>query len=168
MDGTHRAPGDFDLNEITPAGWRRLAWHLPGDFDRRPRSERAEILNWVRSVILSGSTGYRRYQTAMMRQRHAVRFACAFGPRRKSSIATAEGESGIINAPKRSNDEMLETLRFKTSAFAAFGLQRNAVWGEETSSQKVGHFGLWFGAFAASPESEVQRSGVVPSCLPST
>lgn len=46
-------------------------------------------------------------------------------PGRKSSVATAEGESGIINAPKRLNDEMAEMLRFKTATFAAFGLQRN-------------------------------------------
>lgn len=101
----------------------------------------------------------------MMRQRYAVRLACASGPRRKSSIATAEGESGIINARKRLNDEMAEILRFKTSTFAAFGLQRNGVWGEETASQKVEHFGLWFGAFAAPPESEVQGFGADPKIL---
>jgi len=165
MGGSHRAPGDFDLEEIAPAERRRLAWHLPEDFNRRPRSEQAEILDWVRNVIISGSTDYRRYQTAMIRQRYAVRFACASGPRRKSSIATAEGESGIINAPKRLNDEMSEILRFKTSTFAAFGLQRNGVWGEETASQKVEHFGLWFGAFAAPPESEVQGFGADPKAL---
>ncbi|KRW97497.1 hypothetical protein [Paracoccus sp. MKU1] len=165
MGGSHRAPGDFDLKEIAPAERRRLAWHLPEDFNRRPQSEQAEILDWVRNVIISGSTDYRRYQTAMMRQRYAVRFVCASGPRRKSSIATAEGESGIINAPKRLNDEMAEILRFKTSTFAAFGLQRNGVWGEETASQKVEHFGLWFGAFAAPPESEVQGYGADPKAL---
>lgn len=101
----------------------------------------------------------------MMRQRYAVRFACASGPRRKSSIATTEGESGIINAPKRLNDEMSEILRFKTSTFAAFGLQRNGVWDEETASQKVEHFGHWFGAFAAPPESEVQGFGADPRAL---
>ncbi|WP_208021406.1 hypothetical protein [Paracoccus versutus] len=165
VGGTHRAPGDFELSEIAPAERRRLAWHLPDDFNRRPRREQAEIVDWVRNVVISGSTDYRRYQTAMMRQRYAVRFTCASGPRRKSSIATAEGESGIINAPKRLNDEMAEILRFKTSTFAAFGLQRNGVWGEETASQKVEHFGLWFGAFAAPPESEVQGFGVDPRLL---
>lgn len=165
MGSTDRAPGDFKLDDATTAERRRLAWHLPEDFNRRSRSEQAEILDWVRHVIISGSTDYRRYQTAMMRQRYAVRFACASGPRRKSSIATVEGESGIINAPKRLNDEMAEILRFKTSTFAAFGLQRNGVWGEESASQKVEHFGLWFGAFAAPPESEVQGFGVDPKLL---
>ncbi|WP_415392010.1 hypothetical protein [Paracoccus sp. SJTW-4] len=54
-----------------------MAWHLPEDFNRRPRNEQAEILDWVRNVIISGSTEYRRYQTVMMRQRYAVHFACA-------------------------------------------------------------------------------------------
>ncbi len=88
MGGAERAPGDFKLDEIAPAERRRLAWHLPDDFNRRPRSEQTQILDWVRNVIVSGSTDYRRYQAAMMRQRYAVRFACASGPRRKSSIAT--------------------------------------------------------------------------------
>ena len=60
---------------------------------------------------------------------------------------------------------MAELLRFKTSTFAAFGMQRNGVWGTETASQKVEHFGLWFGAFVAPPESEVQGLGVGPKLL---
>ncbi|MBC9248574.1 hypothetical protein H4P12_18085 [Paracoccus sp. 11-3] len=142
MGGTHRAPDDFDLNEITPTERRRLAWHLPEDFNRRPCREQAEIVDWVWIVIISGSAHYRRYQMAMMRQRYAVRFTCASGPRRKSSITAAEGKSDIINASKRLNDEMAEILSFKTSTFAAFGLQRNGVWGEETASQKVEHSGF--------------------------
>ena len=55
-----RAPGDFNLEGVPPAERRRLAWHLPEDFNRRPRHEQAEILDWVRRVIISGSTDYRR------------------------------------------------------------------------------------------------------------
>jgi hypothetical protein len=160
-----RAPGDFDLDDISPSERRRLAWHLPEDFNRRPSQEKAEILNWVRSVIISGSTDYRRYQAAAIRQRYAVRFSYASGPVRKSSPARTPEESGIVIAPKRLNDEMAELLRFKTSTFAAFGMQRNGVWGTETASQKVEHFGLWFGAFVAPPESEVQGLGIDPKLL---
>ena len=163
MGGTDRAPGDFALEEITPAERRRLVWHLPDDFNRRSRVEQARILEWVRTTIISGSNDYRRYPAAAMRQRYAVRFACASGPRRKSSIATADGDSGIVNAPKRLNDEMAEILRFKTSTFAAFGLQRNGVWGEETTSQKVEHFGLWFGAFAARQKARFRASAPIRS-----
>lgn len=160
-----RAPGDFNLEGVTHAERRRLVWHLPDDFNHRSRQEQAEILDWVRNVIVSGSTDYRRYQAAMMRQRYAVRFTCVSGSRRKSSIAQTPEDSGIIIAPKRLNDEMAAILKFKTATFAAFGLQRNGVWGSETASQKVEHFGLWFGAFAAPPESEVQGRGVDPKLL---
>lgn len=100
-----------------------------------------------------------------MRQRYAVRFTCAPGRRRPSSIAQRPEDSGIVIAPKRLNDEMAAILRFKTATFADLGLQRNGVWGTETASQKVEHFGLWFGAFAAPPESEVQGRGVDPKLL---
>jgi hypothetical protein len=166
LSGTpDRASGDFDLDDISPSERRRLAWHLPEDFNRRPSQEKAEILNWVRTVIISGSTDYRRYQAAAIRQRYAVRFSCASGPVRKSSPARTPEESGIVVAPKCLNDEMADLLRFKTSTFAAFGMQRNGVWGTETASQKVEHFGLWFGAFVAPPESEVQGLGVDPKLL---
>ena len=160
-----RAPGDYDLPGIKPSERRRLAWHLPEDFNRRSRHEQAEILGWVRTVIISGATDYRKYQAAAMKQRYAVRFSCASGPVRQSSAAHTPEESGIILAPKRLNDEMADLLKFKTSTFAAFGLQRNGVWGPETASQKVEHFGLWFGAFAAPPESEVQGFGANPKLL---
>src|SRR3569833_621788 len=53
---------------------RRLAWHLPGDSDARPLSERKEILGWVRNVVVSGGTEYRRFQAAAMKLRYSVRF----------------------------------------------------------------------------------------------
>lgn len=163
--GAERAPGDFILQDVTLAERRRLAWHLPEDFNRRPRAEQVEIVDWVRRVIVSGSTDYRRYQAAMMRQRYAVRFACAAGPRRKLASVTSDTEAGIVDAPARLNEEMAALLRFKTATFAAFGLQRNGVWGEETATQKVDHFGLWFGAFAAPVESEVHGFGADPHSL---
>ncbi len=157
-----RAATGYDLDDISPSERRRLAWHLPDDFNRRPRSEQAEILDWVRSVIISGATDYRRYQAAAMRQRYAVRFAGVSGPRRKSSIAKGPDESGVIDASAQLSAELADLLKFKTSTFAAFGLQRNGVWGEETASQKIEHFGLWFGAFAAPVTSEVRGFGADP------
>ncbi|NKI59616.1 hypothetical protein HCG46_15185 [Labrenzia sp. PO1] len=157
--------GSCELDEMAPAERRRFVWHLPDDFRRRPKAEQAEILSWVRNVIISGSTEYRRYQAAAMRQRYAVRFHWAAGPQRKYSRSSSCDPSDIVDAPKRLNDELAELLRFKTSTFAAFGQQRNGVWGPETASQKVEHFGLWFGAFTASCEGEVQGHGVDPEVL---
>ena len=71
----------------------------------------------------------------------------------------------MIDAPNRLNGEMSALLGFKTSTFAAFGLQRNGVWGKETTSQKTEHFGLWFGALAASTASEVAGLGAPLECL---
>ncbi len=48
---------------------RRIAWHLPDDFDQRPPKQRADIVEWVRNVIISGSTEYRRYQCKVLRDR---------------------------------------------------------------------------------------------------
>lgn len=51
-----------------------MAWHLPDNFNQLPLAKREEILEWVRTIIVSGSTEYRRYQAAAVRQRFAVRF----------------------------------------------------------------------------------------------
>lgn len=64
----HELPG------IPPAERRRLAWHLPDDFDLRSPSEKDEILAWVRTVIITGSTEYRRYQSEAVRTRYGLRF----------------------------------------------------------------------------------------------
>ncbi|WFS04052.1 hypothetical protein PR016_25005 (plasmid) [Rhizobium tumorigenes] len=50
-----------DLGDISAAEMRRIAVHLPDDFRSLPFTKREEILDWVRRVIISGSTEYRRY-----------------------------------------------------------------------------------------------------------
>lgn len=54
---------------LTSSERRRIAWHLPDDFDQRPPKQRADIVEWVRNVIISGSTEYRRYQCKVLRDR---------------------------------------------------------------------------------------------------
>lgn len=92
-------PVSCELDEMTPAERRRFVWHLPDDFRRRPRTEQAEILSWVRNVIKSGSTEYRRYQAAAIRQRYAVRFQCAASPQRKYSRSSSSDPSDIVEPP---------------------------------------------------------------------
>lgn len=87
-----------DLGDICPAERRRISLHLPEDFNSLPFTKREEILDWVRRVIISGSTEYRRYQAAASKQRYAIRFpaspmAAAFfpldrWPRRPAPIRT--------------------------------------------------------------------------------
>lgn len=165
------------LDDIGPAERRRLAWHLPDDFNTRPRHEQEEILEWVQRVIIRGSTDYRRFQAAAMKQRYAIRFpGITYGKsdaaddhhRNKYAEQDEDGasftdpdlRSGVIDAPPILAMEMAELIRFKTATLTAFGLQRNGVWGEETASQKVEHLGLMFGALAAHPRGPVRGYGV--------
>src|SRR5690606_6515527 len=157
-----------DLGDISPAERRRISLHLPDDFSSLPFSKREEILDWVRRVIISGSTDYRRYQAAASKQRYAIRFpGVTYGggsllPRASSLTTSANNNtaepcedpdllSGVVDAPPRLAMEMADLIRFKTSTLTAIGFQRNGVWGEETAAQKIEHLGLMFGALAASP-----------------
>lgn len=163
-----RAVTGHKLAGIDPAEQRRLAWHLPDDFNNRPLRERKEIVEWVRTHIISGSTEYRRFQIEAMKHRYAIRFPAITG--RKRSPKTAEPDtqadddpeamSTAYDAPPRLNDEMQRLVTFKTSTLTEIGYQRNGVWGEETSSQKIEHLGLMFGALAAAPTGVIAGFGV--------
>lgn len=171
-----RAASGHNLgSDIGPAERRRLAW--PDDFSTLPFSKRVEGLEWVRRVIIAGSTDYRRYQAAATRQRYAIRFpGLSYGgsgatqglAQRFNDTVDDDEEpiedpdllSGVIDAPPRLAMEMADLIRFKTSTLTVLGFQRNGVWGEETASQKIEHLGLMFGALAASPNAVVQGYGV--------
>lgn len=147
---------------IPHAERRRLAWHLPADFARRPPAEQEEILNWVREVVISGSTEYRRYQSAAAKQRYALRFkGLGLEPTagRNTKLDTAR-DSALVDAPPQLLKEMSELVRFKTSTLTAVGLRRNGVWNAETASQKVEHFALMFGALGSDPHSDIAGRGV--------
>lgn len=175
-----------DLEDISPAERRRLAWHLPDDFGSLPFSKRAEILEWVRRVIISGSTDYRRFQAAATKQRYAIRFpgitygGSALTPRLAASSWLRDGDengpstealedpdllSSVVDAPPRLAMEMADLIRFKTSTLTETGFRRNGVWNEETASQKIEHLGLMFGALAASQSGVVKGPGVPLSQL---
>ncbi len=171
-----------DLGDISPAERRRISVHLPDDFSNLPFTKREEILDWVRRVIISGSTEYRRYQAAASKQRYAIRFpGVTYGGSFLSSrsLVSAAGTnqnvaaelddpdllSGVVDAPPRLAMEMADLIRFKTSTLTAIGFQRNGVWGEETASQKIEHLGLMFGALAASPNGVVKGFGIPVSQL---
>ncbi|WP_026173986.1 hypothetical protein [Martelella mediterranea] len=178
----NRSLHGHDLGDISPAERRRIAVHLPDDFSSLPFSKREEIVDWVRRVIISGTTDYRRYQAKASKQRYAVRFpgvtygGGSLSPREHSlaeNIHNTAAESfedpdllsGVVDAPPRLAMEMADLIRFKTSTLTAIGLQRNGVWGEETASQKIEHLGLMFGALAASPSGIIKGRGVSLSQL---
>ncbi|NRP71515.1 hypothetical protein ILFOPFJJ_02402 [Ensifer psoraleae] len=169
-----RSASGFNLSGLEPAERRRIAWHLPDDFNSLPFAKREEILDWVRRVIISGSTDYRKFQAAAAKQRYAIRFpGVSYGGRapRDGKIAVPANYeetwiedpdllSGVIDAPPTLAMEMADLVRFKTSALTSIGFQRNGVWGEETASQKIEHLGLMFGALAASKAGEIKGYGV--------
>lgn len=167
--------------DIPPSQLRRIAWHLPDNFDRRPTEEREEILQWVQDNIISGGTDYRRFQALALRNRYGVRFPGVLdggsGPRHALTRERqelefdpedyeVEGATNVaLDAPPRLWTEMSELLQFKTAILTTFGFQRIGVWGEETAAQKVEHFGLMFGALAAPRRSAVRGLGVPQEAL---
>jgi hypothetical protein len=159
-----RARTGHVLEDFTPAERRRLAWHLPDDFNARSPAEQDEILDWVNRVIISGSTDYRAFQAAAIKNRYAVRFRAFQGkgfPKKQPAAADVDQElvSSVVDAPAELEREMAGLLKFKTATLTAFGFQRNGVWGEETASQKVEHLGLMFGALTAPADGPVRGFG---------
>lgn len=167
------ASGHLKLHGVTPSERRRLAWHLPDDFDRRPAKEREEILQWVRTVVISGSTDYRRFQAEASKHRYAVRFPELTKRRHLRVADLVEDEddrfsdevefdltAAAVDAPRELADEMADLVRFKTATLTDIGFQRNGVWNDSTAFQKIEHLGLLFGALAASPRGTVKGLGV--------
>lgn len=157
---------------VSGAEMRRLAWHLPDDFSERSATEQEEILEWVRRVVISGSTDYRRYQADAMKLRYAVRFPELQSKRPNQQLPDPEDDdealadaadpellSGVVRAPPRLAAEMAALVSFKTATLTAIGYQRRGVWGQETASQKIEHLGLMFGALAASSRGAVRGYG---------
>ena len=157
LDRSGRATARPAIAALTVAERRKLAWHLPGDFSKRPKREREEILAWVRSVIIEGATEYRRFQREATQQRFSLRFS------NNASVdagAIDGGMAGCRDAPLHLQNEVHSLIAFKTSTLAPSGLLRQGMWGEETASQKLEHLGLMFGALCSPPGGDVRGFGV--------
>ena len=141
-----RAMSRARLVGVPEAEARRLAWHLPDDFNDRCAAEREEILQWVRSTMLGGSTAYRRFQAEAAKQRYGLRFTPDAVPN--------------LKAPAMLREEVADLIKFKSATLTALGFERSGVWGEETAAQREEHLSLMFGALAASPSGEVKGAGV--------
>ena len=141
---------------VEPSEARRLSWHLPDDFKRRPPRERAEILSWVRTNILSGGTAYSRYHSEVSKHRFSLRFDDEVLPQRRG-----RGRKGCIElvAPPELQREMTALIRFKSSTLTEIGFHRSGVWGEETAAQRGEHLSLLFGALAAPQDGQVRGLG---------
>lgn len=149
------------LEGVRSAERRRLAWHLPENFARRPVREREEILTWVRGVILTGATDYRSYHAEALQHRFGLQFpACA-----KPGRPPRRDGAGPLTAPARLAGEMASLQRFKTQVLTEAGYERSGVWGPETAAQKAEHLGLLFGALIAPPDGPIRGLGLPPHKL---
>lgn len=152
---------------LSAAEHRRLAWHLPDDFEGRSLTEQQEILAWVRRVIVTGATDYRVFQRQALRQRYALRFPRTLlasgivSKRRRGADRDVRDElvAGSRSAPPVLVAEMRDLLRFKTQTLTEPGYARRGVWNDETAAQKLEHLSLMFGAMIAAPSSEVAGLG---------
>lgn len=159
LDSSGRAARRGRIPGISLAEQRRLAWHLPGNFSRRPKREREEILEWVRTVIIAGTTDYRRFQREAAQQRFSLRFdpVGRFGPADENA-QVSPGSSR--DAPARLQEEIARLIAFKTATLAPIGFLRHGLWGEETASQKLEHLGLMFGALCAPGDGPIKGLGL--------
>lgn len=151
-----RATSGNYVSGIGRAERRRLAWHLPDDFDGRLPSEQEEIIDWVRRVVVSGSTEYRRFQALAATQPFALRFRGL----EESLRGRKRTRRGTRLAPSELHGEMQALLEFKTCTLAPLGYRRRGVWGSETAAQKLEQLSLLFGALAADPLGPVRGGGV--------
>jgi hypothetical protein len=147
---------------IEAAERRRLAWHLPDDFHLRTASEQEEILEWVQRVVVSGATDYRLYQAAAMKHRFALQFPTLQVSANGALLGDNHRRSrkDTTHAPAQLVEEMAALMAYKTTTLAPRGYVRRGVWGPETASQKLEHFGLFFGALAASPSGPIRGRGL--------
>lgn len=175
LNSNARAPRGQRLEGVSPAEQRRLAWHLPADFRRRPKREREEILAWIRSVIIAGSTDYREYQREAGKHRFALRFPAAGirkSARAERAAAKALGGTDAARLPTSERDapaplqaEVASFIRYKTATLPPSNLMRNGRWGSETAAQKLEHLGLMFGALCAPAGGAVNGRAVSPADL---
>jgi hypothetical protein len=160
------------LSRLPMAERRRLAWHLPDDFDRLTKAKQEEVLTWVRTVIVAGATDYRRYHINALQQRFAIKFSEGPGALPFAPVVPLEErladegrcEFGRLlttqSAPAPIDAEARDLVLFKTATLTTRGRARNGVWNRETADQKMEHLGLLFGALIASPDSDVRGHGV--------
>lgn len=161
MADPSRSSIGHDLPGMSPAERRRFAWHLPDDFNQRSVQEREAILEWVRTVIISGTTDYRRYQAAASKTPFGLRFP-GLGKGDLNPTARSRPSDGgrLLLAPPGLQAEMKRLVGFKTATLTPLGYQRSGVWGMETASQKIEHFSLMFGALAADSSGPVRGCDV--------
>ena len=120
---------------------------------------KAEILEWIRGVIISGSTDYRRFQAEALKTRYSLRFPTV-AQLKDLPVEAGQTVNGVGSATIKLAREIADLVRFKTATLTAIGEKRNGVWGDETVAQITEHLGLMFGALSACPRGPIVGAGI--------
>jgi len=158
--------------QLTSSERRRLAWHLPADFDRQSTAAQEEMLAWVRENVVSGSTDYRRYQREAIQDCFGLRFDLSYSSQIDTATYSNVGSSldrrdqrGRPPAPQMLASEFQALAAFKTATLTDLNYERCGQWKPVTAEQKAEHLGLLFGALVAAPDAAVKGRGLDPSEL---
>jgi hypothetical protein len=165
LAGVCRAASGRESLDVSPSVRRRLAWHLPDDFDSRPSAERADILQWVRTNIISGSTDYRRFQAQALRVRYGLRFPKLTRTGKVDQVAASSAAVEPRAAPPELVGEVADLVAFKTATLTKIGVKRYGVWNEETVAQKIEHLALLFGALSSTSDAPPHGLGLPREAL---
>lgn len=122
-------------------------------------------MEWVQSVIISGSTDYRQYQAEMIKHPFSIRFPKVMkivrgAEENKAFRARSSCRRGSIEASESLSIEMQNLINFKMSPLTPLGYERRGKWVEATAKQKIDHVGLFFGALSACPQGQAAGLGV--------
>ncbi len=135
---------------------RALNWHLPRDFDARPKSERKEILEWIKDNVLAGATEYGKFY-----QEHCTRgYALRFSTLRQKRTRSNRKRHPLTEAPGALTAEMESYINFKISPLTERGFGRGTLWTKPTARTKLTNLGLMFGAMAAASDGTDQGLGI--------
>lgn len=162
-----RAPDQGPIVGLSATDRRRLAWHLPDDFDQRSSAEREEILDWIRRAVLGGTTDYCRYLSAARQHPYGLEFAdlpVGGSPARLKQRGATNPKRTVL-APAHLAAELSDLIAFKSATLTPVGFERRGVWGAETIAQKIRHFSLLFGALAGPSGGPVNGRSVSLSSL---
>ena len=147
---------------------RQARWHIPPDFAARSPSEQAEIVDWIKRVIILGGTDYRAYMLEWTGRPYALRFPpigilTGDGPGPEGPVRGATPPTRA--APAHLVAQMANLVQFKTRILTEIGDHRELRWSEDSAAQVVKRLSLMFGALAAAPGGDLRGHGVPDDAL---
>jgi len=155
-----RASLGHKIANINAATLRRMAWHLPDDFERRSPSEKAEIINWVQTVIISKSTSYRQYHAKVNKIPYSIQFPLIMSMLQVQTSGSKfkhKTETRSLQASNPLLQEVADLVKFKTAPLTPLGYERNGVWTNITAHLMVSNLGLFYGALVTSSPKQINQ-----------